>query len=88
MKTLLKTYNPVRWMLFIAILFAVSGSTAQQIKPSKSGYAPVNGIKVYYEVYGEAPMPKSQLAIVPSQGHVSLMTQSTTILDYMNSFLK
>jgi hypothetical protein len=35
-----------------------------------------------------APMPKSQLTIVPSQGHVSLMMQSTTSLGYMNSFLK
>ena len=34
------------------------------------------------------PMPKSQLAIVPSQGHVSLMMQTTTILAYLNSFLK
>jgi hypothetical protein len=25
----------------------------QQVKPTDSGYAPVNGIKVYYEVYGE-----------------------------------
>ncbi len=35
-----------------------------------------------------APMPKSQLAIVPSQGHVSLMMQTTTILRYLNGFLK
>ena len=28
-------------------------SQAQQIKPSTSGYAPVNGVRVYYEVYGE-----------------------------------
>ena len=34
------------------------------------------------------PMPKSQLAIVPSQGHVSLMMQTKTILDYLNNFLK
>lgn len=34
------------------------------------------------------PMPKSQLAIVPSQGHVSLMMQTKTILGYLNSFLK
>ena len=34
------------------------------------------------------PMPKSQLAIVPSQGHVSLMMQTKTILDYLDSFLK
>jgi pimeloyl-ACP methyl ester carboxylesterase len=33
-------------------------------------------------------MPKSQLAIVPSQGHVSLMKQTTTILTYLNGFLK
>ena len=33
------------------------------------------------------PMPKSQLAIVPSQGHVSLMMQTTVILDYINNFL-
>ena len=35
-----------------------------------------------------APMPKSHLAIVPAQSHVSLMEQSKTILDYMNDFLK
>ncbi|PWU01151.1 MAG: alpha/beta hydrolase [Bacteroidetes bacterium] len=34
------------------------------------------------------PMPKSQLAIVPSQSHVSLMMQTKVILDYMNNFLK
>ncbi|WP_436491532.1 alpha/beta fold hydrolase [Chitinophaga sp. ARDCPP14] len=33
-------------------------------------------------------MPKSQLAIVPSQGHVTLMMQTTTILNYLNNFLK
>lgn len=33
------------------------------------------------------PMPKSQLAIVPSQGHVSLMMQTNTILNYLNEFL-
>ena len=33
-------------------------------------------------------MPKSQLAIVPSQGHVSLMMQTKTILGYLDSFLK
>jgi pimeloyl-ACP methyl ester carboxylesterase len=33
-------------------------------------------------------MPKSQLAIVPSQGHVSLMMQTKTILDYLDGFLK
>lgn len=35
-----------------------------------------------------APMPASQLAIVPSQGHVSLMMQTKTIVDYLNDFLK
>lgn len=40
-------------ILLIAILFAASQSDGQSVKPSNSGYAPVNGIKVYYEVYGE-----------------------------------
>ncbi|WPO89172.1 alpha/beta fold hydrolase [Chryseobacterium sp. HR92] len=34
------------------------------------------------------PMPKSQLAIVPGQSHVSLMMQTATILNYLNSFLQ
>ena len=34
------------------------------------------------------PMPKSQLAIVPSQGHVSLMMQTPIIFNYINNFLK
>ncbi|WP_025146812.1 alpha/beta fold hydrolase [Pedobacter jeongneungensis] len=33
-------------------------------------------------------MPKSQLAVVPAQGHVSLMMQSKTILGYLDGFLK
>lgn len=33
------------------------------------------------------PMPKSHLAIVPSQGHVSLMMQTGTILKYLKDFL-
>jgi pimeloyl-ACP methyl ester carboxylesterase len=34
------------------------------------------------------PMPKSHLAIVPSQGHVSLMMQTKAILNYLDGFLK
>lgn len=34
------------------------------------------------------PMPKSQLAIIPAQGHVSLMKQTKTIFGYLDSFLK
>ena len=34
------------------------------------------------------PMPKSQLAIVPSQSHVSLMMQTKTIAGYLDDFLK
>ena len=54
MKNLLKICHPLKSMLLIAIImFAASRTNGQQIKPSNSGYAPVNGIKVYYEVYGE-----------------------------------
>jgi pimeloyl-ACP methyl ester carboxylesterase len=33
------------------------------------------------------PMPKSHLAIVPSQSHVSLMMQTKTIFEYLDGFL-
>jgi len=47
MKNLLKS------ILIITFMFTASQSNGQQTKPSASGYAPVNGIKIYYEVYGE-----------------------------------
>src|SRR5678809_180075 len=53
MKNFLNTHRPLKSVLVIAMMFAASLSNGQQIKPSNSGYAPVNGIKVYYEVYGE-----------------------------------
>ncbi len=54
MKRVCKGYKALKPALIIALLFlTVFQSNGQQIKPSKTGYAPVNGIKVYYEVYGE-----------------------------------
>src|SRR5262245_44906617 len=34
------------------------------------------------------PMPKSQLAVVPAQGHVGVMMETSTILTFLNNFLK
>jgi pimeloyl-ACP methyl ester carboxylesterase len=54
MKTVFKGSNVLKPVLIIAMLiFTVVQSNGQQSKPAASGYAPVNGIKVYYEVYGE-----------------------------------
>jgi len=54
MKNLFKTPNPLKSILLMAIvMFAASPSKGQQSKPADSGYVPVNGTKVYYEVYGE-----------------------------------
>lgn len=53
MKHLLKTLNPLGSILLVAAMLTASHTNGQQTKPSSSGYAPVNGIKVYYEVYGE-----------------------------------
>ena len=52
MKNLFQTNGLLKSILLIA-MFAALQSKAQQIKPSSSGYAPVNGINVYYEVYGK-----------------------------------
>lgn len=55
MKNLFKAYNSFKSivLLLAIIVFSASRSNAQQIKPDDSGYAPVNGIRVYYEVYGK-----------------------------------
>ena len=54
MKRVFKGSNVPKSILIIAILFfTVFQSNGQQNKPADSGYVPVNGIKVYYEVYGE-----------------------------------
>lgn len=54
MKKIFKPHNLLASILLIVIIvFATSHLNAQEIKPSNSGYAPVNGIKVYYEVYGD-----------------------------------
>jgi pimeloyl-ACP methyl ester carboxylesterase len=54
MKNLLKTANLFKSLLLIAIVMSsTSTSYGQAIKPAVSGYASVNGTKVYYEVYGE-----------------------------------
>ncbi|WP_333820815.1 alpha/beta fold hydrolase [Ohtaekwangia sp.] len=52
MKNFINTCNVIKSLLLITIVFAAF-RTSGQIKPSDSGYAPVNGIKVYYEVYGK-----------------------------------
>ena len=62
------------------------------ISGDNDGLDKIELIKTYQLLGGAVtadlePMPKSQLAIVPSQGHVSLMMQTTTILTYVNSFL-
>ena len=46
-------YNPLRFIIVLAIISISCALSAQQVRPSSSGYAPVNGIRVYYEVYGE-----------------------------------
>src|SRR6478672_3590416 len=52
-KRLFKGYNIQKPVLIIILMLTVFQSNGQQDEPTDSGYAPVNGIKVYYEVYGE-----------------------------------
>ncbi len=53
MKRVLKGSTPRPVLMVALIFFTVFQSKGQQNKPADSGYIPVNGIKVYYEVYGE-----------------------------------
>lgn len=53
MKNSFQTRTLAKSILLLAVLLAALRSNGQQLKPAVSGYAPVNGIRVYYEVYGE-----------------------------------
>jgi pimeloyl-ACP methyl ester carboxylesterase len=54
MKRVFKGSDVPKPVLIIAMFFfMVIQSNGQQNKPADNGYVPVNGIKVYYEVYGE-----------------------------------
>ncbi|QIP13785.1 alpha/beta hydrolase [Spirosoma aureum] len=63
------------------------------ISGDNDGMDKIELIKTYQLLGGVATSdfgvtPKSQLAIIPGEGHVSLMMQTQTILGYLNSFLK
>ncbi len=53
MKNLYSVKNLIKLLLIAIIMTVASSSNAQQLKPTSSGYAPANGINVYYEVYGD-----------------------------------
>lgn len=53
MKRVFNGFDPLKPVLIIMLFFIASRSHGQQLKPANNGYAPVNGIKIYYEVYGE-----------------------------------
>lgn len=54
MKRVFKIEKVLSSALLIAVLFfAATQSKGQLIKPASSGYATANGMKVYYEIYGE-----------------------------------
>lgn len=54
MKTTSKGSHLPKLVIVFAMFFSAAfQSQGQQSKPASSGYVPVNGIKVYYEVYGE-----------------------------------
>ena len=53
MKQIVAKYNFFRPLLIVFFLFcSLLHSNGQQVKPTDNGYIPANGIKVYYEVYG------------------------------------
>ena len=60
------------------------------ISGDNDGMDKIELIKTYQLLGGAGDFritPKSQLAIIPGQGHVSLMMQTQTLLDYIKSFL-
>jgi pimeloyl-ACP methyl ester carboxylesterase len=108
MKTAYDAVAPdkTKWTKFIEQMIAFAGqpfdlgdanvakinSPVLLIAGDNDGLNKIELIKTYQLLGGcviadFAPMPKSQLAIVPAQGHVGVMMQTKTILDFLNSFL-
>ena len=48
------------------------------MKPTRSGHADVNGIRLYHEIYGEGEPARvdSWLAIVPGYSHYNFLTSA------------
>ena len=100
--------DKTKWTKFLEQMFAFAGtpfnmgdaniakikSPVLLISGDNDGLDKIELIKTYQLLGGGtvsadlAPMPKSHLAIVPSQGHVSLMMQTKTILGYLDGFVK
>jgi pimeloyl-ACP methyl ester carboxylesterase len=99
--------DKTKWRQFLAQMFAFAdeqfdcgdeniariASPVLLISGDNDGLDKIELMKTYKLLGGGVsadlqPMPKSQLAIVPAQGHVSLMMQTKTILGYLNNFLK
>jgi pimeloyl-ACP methyl ester carboxylesterase len=99
--------DKTKWTKFLEQMIALAGepynmgetniakitSPVLLISGDNDGLDKIELIKTYQllggAIFGDfVGMPKSQLAIVPSQGHVSLMMQTKTILGYLDGFLK
>jgi pimeloyl-ACP methyl ester carboxylesterase len=99
--------DKTKWTKFLEQMIALAGepynmgesniakitSPVLLITGDNDGLDKIELIKTYQLLGGAVcadfgAMPNSQLAIVPSQGHVSLMMQTQTISGYLDSFLK
>jgi pimeloyl-ACP methyl ester carboxylesterase len=98
--------DKTKWTTFLEQMIALAGipfnmgdsniakitSPVLLIAGDNDGLDKIELIKTYQLLGGAicadfGTLPKSQLAIVPSQGHVSLMTQTQTIFGFLDSFL-
>jgi pimeloyl-ACP methyl ester carboxylesterase len=99
--------DKTKWIMFLEQMISLSGQSYNMgetniakitspvllISGDNDGLDKIELVKTYQLLGGAVcadfgAMPKSQLAIVPSQGHVSLMKQTQTIFGYLDSFLK
>ena len=57
-----------------------------------TGYAPVNGLKMYYEVHGDGagrrPDPRAQLAVLPGATHMDVLRRADLMVPLVSGFLK
>ncbi|WP_165501713.1 alpha/beta fold hydrolase [Pedobacter frigiditerrae] len=80
----------MRTIFFLALLMIVSTTSViaqqnnQSVKMKTTGYAPVNGIKMYYETYGEGEIP---LVLIHGGGS-TIETSFSNIIPFLAKYRK
>jgi hypothetical protein len=67
---------------FIALLLLAASTT----NSAQTGYAPINGLRMYYEIHGPTLLPHGQLTILPGTEHMAITSRTDWVVTMVNEF--